>query len=66
MIPKYITVNGAKFTLRKQGTKQEVEHHKHDIIDFNRKERIRCDKSWASIYKFRVRVYGSVYAIFTH
>ena len=65
LIPKFITINGKKFTLSKQGTKAEIEKHKQDLIDFNAKERQRAGKSWRNVYQFRVKKYDKIYAIFT-
>lgn len=65
-IPKNIIIDGKKFTLFKQGRKKEVEKHKEDLIHFNSQERERAGKFWINIYKFRVKKYGSIYAIFTN
>jgi hypothetical protein len=65
-IPKFITVDNKKYNLSKTGTKSEIEKHKQNLIDFNADQRKTAGKSWRNVYKYRVKKYGKIYAIFTN
>lgn len=63
-IPEKITVNGEKFVLSEKGTKEKVQRHKEDLIHFNQKQRIEAGESWRTIYKYRVKNFNGVHAVY--
>lgn len=65
-IPQSIRIDGKKFTLSKTGSKSTVENHRDELIGFNQKERGRAGKSWRTQYKYRIKKYGNLYAIYTN